>query len=99
MTINLEKKNNELWIEVEGRLDTNTAPALEKVFTDLDVEMKDVVLDMNQLEYISSAGLRVLLAAQKKMSKIGSLKLVGVCDSVMEIFEMTGFDDILTIEE
>ena len=64
----------------------------------MDDGVKDLVLDMKDVEYISSAGLRVLLAAQKKMSKIGTLKLTDVCDAVMEVFEMTGFADILVIE-
>jgi anti-sigma B factor antagonist len=98
MTIEI-KRNEELTIiEVAGRLDTITAPALDKTINE-DIEgTKDLVLDLGGLEYISSAGLRVLLAAQKKMQRIGSMKVKNVCDSIMEVFEITGFADILEIE-
>ena len=98
MTIEI-KRNEELTIiEVAGRLDTITAPALDKAIND-DIEgTKDLVLDLANLEYISSAGLRVLLSAQKKMQRIGSMKVKNVCDSIMEVFEITGFADILVIE-
>ena len=98
MTITTEKNNEAVTLKIEGRLDTMTAPELETVINGLTDETKALTLDMNALEYISSAGLRVLLGAQKKMNKIGTMKLVGVCDAVMEVFEMTGFADILTIE-
>ena len=81
-----------------GRLDTVTAPTLDKTINDDIGDTKNLVLDLKGVEYISSAGLRVLLAAQKKMQKIGSMKLTGVCEEVMEVFEMTGFADILVIE-
>ena len=98
MTIEI-KRNEELTIiEVAGRLDTITAPALDKAINE-DIEgTKDLVLDLANLEYISSAGLRVLLSAQKKMQRIGSMKVKNVCDSIMEVFEITGFADILVIE-
>ena len=98
MTIEI-KRNEELTIiEVVGRLDTITAPALDKTINE-DIEgTRDLVLDLGGLEYISSAGLRVLLAAQKKMQRIGSMKVKNVCDSIMEVFEITGFADILEIE-
>ena len=98
MNINLVKENELLKIELQGRLDTNTSPALEEVINTLEADVKDLVIDIKDLEYISSAGLRVLLAAQKKMIKVGSLKVINVCDSIMEIFEITGFVDILEIE-
>ena len=98
MTINKERNNDTLTLAIEGRLDTVTAPELEKVVNEETADIKELVLDMNALEYISSAGLRVLLAAQKKMNKQGSMKLKDVCDAVMEVFEMTGFADILVIE-
>lgn len=98
MTINKERNNETLTLIIEGRLDTATAPELEQVVTEETGDVKELILDMNALDYISSAGLRVLLAAQKKMNKQGSMKLKGVCDGVMEIFEMTGFADILDIE-
>lgn len=99
MNINVEKNNNMLVIGLEGRLDTNTAPDLEKVFTTSIEGVEELELDFNKVEYISSAGLRVLLAAQKKMNTQGSMKLKGVNESVMEVFELTGFIDILTIEQ
>ena len=98
MQINQNQTAKTTTLTIEGRIDTTTAPNLENVINSLDAGVKDLVLDMKGVEYISSAGLRVLLAAQKKMSKIGTLKLTGVCDAVMEVFEMTGFADILVIE-
>ena len=98
MTINAEKNNNHVTLKIEGRLDTTTAPSLERVINELPADVTELKLDMNQLAYVSSAGLRVLLSAQKKMNKIGSMKLTGVCEEVMEVFEMTGFSDILDIE-
>ena len=98
MTINKEKNNGILTLAIEGRLDTVTAPELEKVVNEETADVRELILDMKGLEYISSAGLRVLLAAQKKMNKQGAMKLTAVCDAVMEVFEMTGFADILTIE-
>ena len=98
MTIEIKKNAEEAIIEIAGRLDTTTAPALDKTINE-DIEgVKDLVLDLNGLEYISSAGLRVLLSAQKKMQKIGSMKVKNVCEEVMDVFEMTGFADILVIE-
>lgn len=87
-----------LTVELEGRLDTTSAPQLEETLKESLPEVKELVLDFAKLEYISSAGLRVLLAAQKTMSKQGSMKLIHVSDLVKEIFEVTGFVDILTIE-
>ncbi|MBO5758293.1 MAG: STAS domain-containing protein [Clostridia bacterium] len=97
MTIEIKRNAEETIIELEGRLDTTTAPALDKTINNDISDTKNLVLDMKKLEYISSAGLRVLLAAQKKMLKIGSMKLINVCEDVMEVLEMTGFADILTI--
>ncbi len=98
MTIDIKKNDQETIIEIVGRLDTVTAPALDKTINEDLGDTKNLVLDVKGMEYISSAGLRVLLSAQKKMQKIGSMKLVGVCEVVMEVFEMTGFADILVIE-
>ena len=98
MNINLEKQNELLVVRLQGRLDTNTSPAFEEVINNMDSNVKDLLIDIKGLEYISSAGLRVLLAAQKKMNKLGSMKVANVCDSIMEIFEITGFIDILVIE-
>ena len=98
MTIEIKKNQEETVIEIVGRLDTITAPALDKTINEDIGETKNLVLDVKGMEYISSAGLRVLLSAQKKMQKIGSMKVTGVCTEVMEVFEMTGFADILVIE-
>ena len=98
MTIQIKKTAEETVIEIAGRLDTITAPALDKTVNEDLGLVKNLVLDLKGLEYISSAGLRVLLAAQKKMQKLGSMKLINVCEDVMEVFEMTGFADILVIE-
>lgn len=98
MTIEIKKNNQETTIEIVGRLDTITAPALEKTITKDLGDTKSLVLDVKGMEYISSAGLRVLLTAQKKMQAIGSMKVTGVNETVMEVLEMTGFADILTIE-
>ena len=98
MTIEIKKHAKETVIEVTGRLDTITAPVLEKTVGENMTNIKTLILDFKGLEYISSAGLRVLLGAQKKMQKSGAMKLRNVCEDVMEVLEMTGFADILTIE-
>ena len=98
MTIEIKKNAEETVIEVVGRLDTITAPALDKTINEDIGDTKNLVLDVKGMEYISSAGLRVLLGAQKKMQKIGSMKVINACEEVMEVFEMTGFADILVIE-
>ena len=98
MTIEIKKNAAEPIIRIVGRLDTITAPALDKATNEDIGDTRNLILDMKSLEYISSAGLRVLLGAQKKMQKIGSMKVVNVCEEVMEVFEMTGFADILVIE-
>lgn len=98
MKIEAEQKNETMILHMQGRLDTITSPEFETVIVSLPSEVTALVLDMKELSYVSSAGLRVLLVAQKKMSRIGSMKLTGVCDEVMEVLEMTGFADILVIE-
>ena len=98
MTIEIKRNADATIIELVGRLDTTTAPALDKTISEDIGDTKNLVLDIKGLEYISSAGLRVLLSAQKKMQKIGSMKVINVCEAVMEVFEMTGFADILVIE-
>ena len=98
MTIEMKKNAAETTIQIIGRLDTITAPSLDKTIQEDMGDTKNLVLDLKSLEYISSAGLRVLLSAQKKMQKIGSMKVINVCQEVMEVFEMTGFADILVIE-
>lgn len=97
MKIKKELEKNVLVLAVEGRLDTVTAPELEREVGDLR-GVTDLVIDMKNLEYISSAGLRVILKAQKIMNTQGSMKLRNVGESIMEVFEITGFSDILTIE-
>ena len=98
MTIEIKKNAEETIIEIVGRLDTITAPALDKTINEDISGTTKLILDVKGMEYISSAGLRVLLGAQKKMQKIGSMKVINVCVSVMDVFEMTGFADILVIE-
>ena len=98
MTINKNKSGSTLTIALEGRLDTTTAPDLEKeIKVSLD-GVTELVMDFSKLDYISSAGLRVLLSAHKAMSKQGAMKVTNVNEMVMEVFEVTGFSDILTIE-
>ena len=98
--MNIEKKqeNDVLTLALEGRLDTSTAPELEACLKEALKDVRALTFVMTQLDYISSAGLRVLLAAQKTMKKQGSMKVTGVSETVMEIFDITGFADILTIE-
>ena len=98
MTIEIKKSDASVVLELSGRLDTSTAPVLDKTIREDIPEQAALTLNLKGLEYISSAGLRVLLSAQKKMQKIGSMKVIHVCAEVMEVFEMTGFADILEIE-
>ena len=98
MTIEIKKNREATVIEIVGRLDTITAPALDKTINEDIGDAKNLILDVKGMEYISSAGLRVLLSTQKKLQSIGSMKLINVCEEVMEVFEMTGFADVLTIE-
>ena len=98
MNINKTLEENKLTIELEGRLDTNTAPELEdELKEDLD-NVTELVFDFKELQYISSAGLRLILATQKKMNKQGDMVIKNVNDLVMEVFEATGFINILTIK-
>jgi len=98
--LNIEKKldGKTLTVTLEGRLDTTTAPQLEAELKAALDGADSLILDFEKLEYISSAGLRVLLSAQKIMAKKGGMKILHVSDVIMEIFEVTGFIDILTIE-
>ena len=98
MKIEIKKNAEETIIKIVGRLDTTTAPALDKTINEDIGDAKNLILDVKGMEYISSAGLRVLLGTQKKLQSIGSMKLINVCEEVMEVFEMTGFADVLTIE-
>ena len=98
--LNIEKnrKDSELTLVLTGRLDTTTAPELEGALNDALDGVTALTWDMTALEYVSSAGLRVLLSAQKRMNKQGQMKLTHVSKAIMDIFEVTGFADILTIE-
>ena len=98
--LNIKKEANgtELKVALEGRLDTSTSPQLEEEMKGSLEGVTDLVFDMQALEYISSAGLRVLLSVQKVMNQQGSMKLLHVNEVINEIFEVTGFSDILTIE-
>lgn len=98
MTIEKKINNDAVTLIVSGRLDTQTAPELEAELDSTLSGLKDLTFDMTNLEYVSSAGLRVILKAQKAMNTQGSMKLTGVNDSIMEVFDITGFLDILTIE-
>ena len=98
LNITTKTDGGALQVALEGRLDTVTSPQLENELKNALDGADALVLDMEALEYISSAGLRVLLSAQKLMSSKGGMKLLHVNDTIMEIFEVTGFSDILTIE-
>ena len=98
MTINQNRDGADLTVALEGRLDTTTAPELEAALSTALEGVEKLTMDFERLEYISSAGLRVLLSAQKRMMKQGGMKVVHVNETIMEIFEVTGFSDILTVE-
>ncbi|MDD7218439.1 MAG: STAS domain-containing protein [Clostridia bacterium] len=98
MTISKEQSEEKLTLKLEGRLDTTTAPQLETELKNSLEGVKELILDFSDLAYISSAGLRVLLGAQKQMNKQGSMKICHVNEMIMEVFDVTGFADILTIE-
>lgn len=98
MTIEKKFNGESLTIVLTGRLDTTTAPDLEKEIQDSTKGIKSLTLDLLNLEYISSAGLRVVLGAQKLMSKQGQMNLINVSDAIKDIFEMTGFSEILNID-
>ena len=98
MTIDKNKEGNRLVLTVSGRLDTMTAPELENVIKDNMDGVEELILDFKDLEYISSAGLRVVLGARKAMGNKGSFAVRNLCSDVREIFDITGFSDIITIE-
>lgn len=98
LNIKKSKENTTVVLSLGGRLDTTTAPELEKAVVNSYEGITDLIIDMKDLDYVSSAGLRVLLAAQKTMNKQGNMTIKNVNETVMEIFEITGFLDILTIE-
>ena len=97
MLINKIANGSELTVALEGRLDTTTAPQLEKELDGLS-DVKTLIIDMEKLVYISSAGLRVLLKAQKIMNKQGKMTVKNVSQEIKDIFEVTGFDELLDIE-
>ncbi|MBE6844826.1 MAG: STAS domain-containing protein [Ruminococcus sp.] len=98
LTVNKNQQDTNLTLEIIGRVDTTTAPQLENVMEQSLDGITELTMDLAGLEYMSSAGLRVLLMVQKKMNVQGNMKLINVNDDIMEIFEITGFADILTIE-
>ena len=98
MTVNKISEADKLLLKIQGRVDTTTAPVLEKEIKSSLEGVSDLTLDFAETEYISSAGLRVLLSTQKIMNRQGAMKLVNVSNDIMEIFEVTGFTDVLTIE-
>lgn len=98
MTITKNIENKTVTLAVEGRLDTTTAPQLEAIVNEVVSSADELILDFAQLEYVSSAGLRVILKAQKAMNAKGSMKLTHVNEDIMEVFDITGFLDILTVE-
>lgn len=99
MTITKSRENTAMNLILEGRLDTTTAPQLEEALKEGMDGVTALAMDMGKLEYVSSAGLRVLLAAQKKMNAVnGTMVLRNVCEDIKEVFEITGFCDILTVE-
>ena len=97
MVINQQKNGTTLDIALEGRLDTMTSPQLEAVLNDELTGMTELKFDFAKLEYISSAGLRVLLSSQKAMDKQGTMEIRNVCAEIMEVFEITGFSEFLKI--
>ena len=98
MNIQQIRNGNELVLALEGRLDTVTAPELEAALKDALEGVEELILDFENLDYTSSAGLRVLLVAQKTMSQQGSMKIRNVNEIIREVFDVTGFSDFLTIE-
>lgn len=98
MNIKQKKENKKLTMHLSGRIDTNTSPEFLEAVKEAMPGVEELVLDFSDVDYVSSAGLRVILFAQKTMSAQGSMKLVHVNDDIMETFELTGFLDILTIE-
>lgn len=98
MTITSNTNGAQCIIAVGGRIDTVTAPELEKEVLSVSADVTELVIDFEALDYISSAGLRVLLQAQKMMNKRGTMVVKNVNETISEVFEVTGFSDILTIE-
>ena len=97
MTINKKKNGSQMTISLEGKLDTRSAPELEAVIKSETEDVDDLRLEMDGVKYVSSAGLRVLLSAEKLMRKKGKILITGCNDNIMEIFDMTGFTELLTL--
>lgn len=97
MTIKQKKENKTLTVSISGRVDTNTAPELLEFLQGAMPGVEELILDLAEVDYVSSAGLRVILYAQKTMTSQGSMKVINVNSDIMETFELTGFSDILTI--
>lgn len=97
MNIKKTKQAGKLIISVAGSLDTSTAPALEAALNGAFDSVTELIFDLKELEYISSAGLRILLSSMKTMNQRGSMKIINVSRNIMEVFDMTGFSEILTI--
>ena len=98
MIISNTKNGNQLIISLDGKLDSISSPELENNIKEMLDGVTELIFDFEKLDYISSAGLRVLLASQKKLSGVGTMKIINVCETVAEIFNITGFDSVLTIE-
>ena len=98
MTIDRNVDGSKTQLKISGRLDTSTAPELESTIDACLSGVEELIIDFEGLEYVSSAGLRVILKAQKIMNKQGSMKIINVNDTIMEVFDITGFADVLTIE-
>lgn len=99
MTINVERNFEEIVLELSGRLDSTTAPNLEKIIFELPRDTKSLILNFHELEYLSSAGLRVILKAEKEFGNDGAVKIVGATDMVREVFTMTGLSNLLAVTE
>ena len=98
MTIDRNVDGAKTQLKISGRLDTSTAPELESTIDACLSGVEELIIDFEGLEYVSSAGVRVILKAQKIMNKQGSMKIINVNDTIMEVFDITGFADVLTIE-
>ncbi len=97
MEIVKETNGNQLIIRLSGRLDTGSSPQLDAEVADLS-GINELIFDFNKLDYISSSGLRVLLGTQKKMNKTGTMKVIGANDTIMEVFDISGFAEIIAVE-
>ena len=98
MNIDLIKNDGAIYVTLDGRLDTTNAPKFEELLSENYADAQSLIINCEKLAYVSSAGLRVILKAQKLMNKQGSMKIVNVNDTIMEVFDITGFADVLTIE-